>query len=472
MAAAVLGGALALATVSQDRELSVGDVRLSVSLGHRGALDVYVPLVDWGARFEAIPLPARLEVDVRTVDRRAVARVAAGQWVDVAQVRGEARDAIAGYLRTLVACVGLAALSLGLLTALAVRNGAGPSVAVTGGAAGVAAIAVAAAVALLLPPRGPLEDPQYYAHGPDIPRALEAVESLRRSGRALDQELDAQLVGLARLVTAPAGRVPLDGRPQLTIASDLHNNVLALPILERAAAGGPVLFPGDVTDRGSRLETRLVERIVRTGRPFVAVSGNHDSDVVMRRLAAGGAIVLTERGRLHSDGRLGRVIVRVGDLRVAGYADPFERRAAEGFRDRFEERPTRAMQDAFADWLRPLVGRADVVLVHEPALAATALEELRVHPPDAPLVLAVGHSHEPGLERIGPVTVVNGGSVGAGGTGNLAEGGGRLGIARVLYAEDEPFAPLAADLVRIDPGTGSATARRERLDLPVRSGEG
>ena len=30
---------------------------MSVSPGHRGALDVYVPLVDWGARFEAIRAP-------------------------------------------------------------------------------------------------------------------------------------------------------------------------------------------------------------------------------------------------------------------------------------------------------------------------------------------------------------------------------------------------------------------------------
>ena len=29
------------------------------------------------------------------------------------------------------------------------------------------------------------------------------------------------------------------------------------------------------------------------------------------------------------------------------------------------------------------------------------------------------------------------------------------------------FQPLAADLVEIDPGTGAATARRERLDEPL-----
>ena len=47
---AVLGGGLlALATYSAERELSVGRIELSVQPFHHGALDLYVPLVDWGA---------------------------------------------------------------------------------------------------------------------------------------------------------------------------------------------------------------------------------------------------------------------------------------------------------------------------------------------------------------------------------------------------------------------------------------
>src|SRR3954453_6457896 len=117
--ATLAGGYLALVSFRQDRALSVGTIRLSVSPGHRGALDVYVPLVDWGARFEAIRLPARLRVDLRTVDRpararpplrvdlrpvdpTAVARVANGGTLPVHDVRVEARNAIAAYLRTLI----------------------------------------------------------------------------------------------------------------------------------------------------------------------------------------------------------------------------------------------------------------------------------------------------------------------------------------------------------------------------------
>ena len=87
MIAVLGGGLLALATYSAERELSVGRIELSVQPFHSGALDLYVPLVDWGARFGAVRLPARLSIDVRTVDREAAERLAGGQLPDVEAVR-------------------------------------------------------------------------------------------------------------------------------------------------------------------------------------------------------------------------------------------------------------------------------------------------------------------------------------------------------------------------------------------------
>jgi hypothetical protein len=68
------------------------------------------------------------------------------------------------------------------------------------------------------------------------------------------------------------------------------------------------------------------------------------------------------------------------------------------------------------------------------------------------------------IERVGAnVTVVNGGTVGAGGTGNLGEGLA-VGLAQVAYSTG-PFAPITADLVEIDPDSGSSRAERVRLDV-------
>jgi hypothetical protein len=75
----------------------------------------------------------------------------------------------------------------------------------------------------------------------------------------------------------------------------------------------------------------------------------------------------------------------------------------------------------------------------------------------------VGHTHTAALAQQPGVTVINGGSVGAGGSGNLTEKT-NIGIARFTFTLKPSFQPLAADLVSIDPGTGSSSARRTRLD--------
>ena len=80
-------------------------------------------------------------------------------------------------------------------------------------------------------------------------------------------------------------------------------------------------------------------------------------------------------------------------------------------------------------------------------------------------MILAGHTHATDIQRRGLVTVINGGSIGGGGTGNLAdEQPTAVSLARLIYDDTDGFTPLAADLVSIDPGTGAATARRERLD--------
>lgn len=469
VALAVAGAAVGASAVFQvDRSIETGTVQISVEPGHAGALDLYVPLVDWGVRFPGmVRLPARLKVDVRTIDRQAAERVAGGDVPELAEIRGAARDAIADYLRLLLLVVAVAGLAAGGLVALALRSRSVPlrPLLVT---AVLSTVACCAAIALLLPPRGEFGDPEYYAHGPDIPAALRAVEQATQSSEVLSEELDAQLVGLARLVTAPSGR-SADGAPaHLTLASDLHSNLLALPTLERAVADGPLFFAGDLTTNGAPYEAALVRRVARIGSKLVFVTGNHDSDVLARRLARAGAVVLTQRGRLRGNGTFGPVVARVAGLRVAGYADPAERRRAEGYRDRYADAaPPAALQQRFADWLRPLLGRVDVVMVHRPGLARLAVRELRANPPPAPLALLTGHTHRPALRMSENLVELNGGTAGGGGIGNLDENQ-PLGLAILTYSLTGGFKPLLADTVEIDGRSGAARAERTPISTSPR----
>jgi predicted phosphodiesterase len=461
---AVLGGGLlVLATYSAERELSVGRIELSVQPFHAGALDLYVPLVDWGARFAAVRLPARLSIDVRTVDREVAQRVAEGQLPDVEAVRHEARDAVASYLRELLALVFLCGLGAGLVVALAVRGHGAPRLRWLFAAAGGTALAGSLALVLLLPPRGEITDPEYYANGPDIPVALRTIEQAQGSAREISEELNEQLVGLARLVSASSQRRAGGDLHGVVVASDLHNNLLALPALDRAVGSRPLFFAGDLTSSGSPFEFSLVRRIVRIGHPFVFVSGNHDSDALVRRMALAGGIVLTERGRLRADGSYGPVVVRVRGLRVAGYSDPFERRASEHFRGTNEPTPDAEQRENFRDWLRPLLGRVDVVMVHEPQLAQDAAQELRRIPPRSPLVILTGHTHMSSFRSSTNFVELNGGTVGGGGTGNL-EKSQPFGLAVLIYTREDGFEPTAADLVEIDAHRGSARAERFRIE--------
>jgi hypothetical protein len=127
--------------------------------------------------------------------------------------------------------------------------------------------------------------------------------------------------------------------------------------------------------------------------------------------------------------------------------------------------PSAADQDLFAAWLAGVQDQVDVVMVHEPALAAKAIDALRRSPPSHPIVLLLGHTHHADIGLSRDFTTLNGGTVGAGGTGNLSQQQ-KIGVARMTYATAGSFTPLAADLVEIDPGTGSATAKRFRLDEP------
>ena len=203
IAASLLGAYGAVATFTQTKDLTSGEIRLSVSPGHRGALDVYVPLVDWGARFEAIRLPARLRVDLRTVDRAAVTKVAQGDALDVHDVRNEARDAIAAYLRSLIA------------VACSPRPRARPARRVRDPQPHRPAAARARARSRSAPrSRAGSRSSRSSRRGArstirsTTPTAPTSRARSRRStspsapSRALDEELDAQLVGLARLVVA------------------------------------------------------------------------------------------------------------------------------------------------------------------------------------------------------------------------------------------------------------------------------
>src|SRR3954447_20553267 len=137
IAASIGGGFAAMAAFRQDRRLSVGTVTLSTTPFHKGALDLYVPLVDWGVRFRSVRFPARIHVDVKSVNRTAAARIAGGADVDVRELRSEADKQIGGYLRALIGMALGASLAAGLAGAPRAGGGFRPRLTWLAAAGGV-----------------------------------------------------------------------------------------------------------------------------------------------------------------------------------------------------------------------------------------------------------------------------------------------------------------------------------------------
>ena len=85
----------------------------------------------------------------------------------------------------------------------------------------------------------------------------------------------------------PPADHPAASAQSFMVGSDIHANWLTLPAFARYADHRPVFLVGDFALQGTPMEASIAQRAAALGHPTVAVSGNHDSPVVMRRPGRG-----------------------------------------------------------------------------------------------------------------------------------------------------------------------------------------
>jgi predicted phosphodiesterase len=435
-------------------------------------VDVYVPIVDWGVRAEPYAAPVAFQLGFRSLDRdeaRDALRSGPAALERLESMRGDlariGRRALvrAAALGVFGACLG-GLLAGGVVGALLHRRrwlayGAGIGLIVP-----LAYVAVVGAT-LRTVDYGAFQRPTFYAHGRELPRLLSFSDQLVTAGETYTRSYEEALAGLANLVVfaSQGGGVMETPATTVLLASDLHANALVLPVLDGYAQDKTVFLAGDVALLGTELESRLVPELSRLGTELVAVSGNHDSAPLMRDLVRAGATVLTRDGRLRSDGSTdGAVVVDVDGLAVAGYDDPLEAETALEEGRPLELTPEELAEEerAFVAWFDGLPRRPDVVVVHQHALAHALLDA--VEPGDPPLTILTGHDHEQHLDQNEATTLVDGGTVGAGGP--FAIGEQDVGFAEIHLGDDG--VARTVDLIEVEPLTGNAQARRVVLDAP------
>jgi predicted phosphodiesterase len=473
-ALALAGGVVALrAAEPASRPVTLGTVDVRVSPARTGRLDVYVPLVDWGVRTRPYRSPLAVELEFRSLDRdAALAAVRSGGAADASLglLEAELRDVVGDGLRRAAVLALLGGAAGGLLGGALVAAWGRRRWVVLGPLTGFAVSLVAVSALGLGVSRfdySALREPTFYAHGEELPRLLEFSERLLADGGGYEDSYHEAVEGLTRLIAVAGerGRTPAPIDRTVVVASDLHSNTLVLPALEGFTSGKTVFLAGDLTQRGTRYEAPVVASVAELGSRVVAVSGNHDSRPLMRAAARAGVLVLTRSGRLLPDGGTdGRPVVSVDGLLVAGWDDPLESAAAN-----LRRRPLELKEQAFLDaatellaWFAALPERPHVVLVHQHGLAHALVERLAAEG-GQPVLVVTGHDHRAHVEREGVHTLVDGGSVGAGGAFGVGDEVSALAQVHL----DAGSRPLAVDLIEIEPASGQGEARRVVLDPPA-----
>lgn len=437
-------------------ETDLGRVAFEVSPSAGGMAEAYVPLADWGFRADLFRAPFTVKGEVRALDRQGIMAAAGGKHEVLSASEGQLRrGAQLSVIRSLAFGVAVT-LALAVLVAFAVRwmrRRALFVVATAGLALAGAGCAALAAVATF--DVKALEHPTYYARGSELAQILTLVEREReRSGYS--STIERVLRSFSTYLANSKGSS--SGSRELILASDLHNNALVLDALERFAGERPLIFAGDFGQDGNETEAELLApRLAKLSKRVAAVSGNHDSKILMKELSRAGIDVLNDRE------------TKIDGLRVAGFADPMLWRGSDPSDPTrifsFSELPDgkRRLRQAKRDvlrWFEGLKPRPDVVVIHQNALAQHLARELADRE-DEPLTILTGHDHLQHINRYGEITVVDGGTLGAGGI--FGSGEEFAGLALLHFDADEPVLD-SVDLISIEPFSGQAQAERIVID--------
>ena len=459
--AAVAGPRLAGET---ETPTDLGRVSIELEPSVDGGLEGYVPVADWGIQFEGPAVPLRTRAELRSLNRDALLAAADGERAVIdateADLRGGLRTAV---LRSLAWSLGIALLLLLVATLLlrGVRHRwALPVIGIT---IFVVSAVTTGLIARASFDRSSFENPTFFASGSEVQRILEVIDQTE-----VESPYGNEFEGIVRsigAVLATDGDLQVTGR-QMYLGSDLHANPLVIRPVSRLVGGEPVLMTGDFGQRGGEAESAvLAPRVAALGRRVVAVSGNHDSARLMRKLADQGVTVLDRQGTLQPDGSFRPPpVIDVDGVSVAGFGDPLEYGGSDPLGDRAvsvddlddPDAAIAAWVGEMLRWFDSLERKPDLLMIHQNSLATLMAEALNEAGYERPLTIATGHTHRQQLEKIGSTVVVNPGSIGAGGAFDAGEA--EIGLAHLRFGEDGSL--RSAELISVEPFSGAARATR------------
>jgi len=463
-----------------ESETALGRVSFQVAADESfGEVNAYVPIADWGIRADAFDSPFELQLEIRSVDRRGALEAAGGGSDALATTRDSLEDSAEGaVIRGFAWGLGTTLVVAVLLWLLRVRFRRLAFVSVWVAGTGVLGTAASLLLASSTYDARAFSSPSYYGRGPELAQLLAFFERQQENDRYTATFENALSNFSAYLAESP--RVGDGEGRSIFIASDLHSNLPILTALSDFVADQPFILAGDFGVAGTQAEANAVApQISDLAEEVVAVSGNHDSDLLMEALAAEGVSVLETEGLLGVDGGYTTGFLEVDGLEVAGFSDPLEWIGPDpGSPERIfsfpeledgEEREAEARASLLA-WFDALPSKPDIVLVHQSGLAQHLASTLAEQGYAGDLTIVTGHSHFQQIDRYasGAINVVNAGTLGAGGP--LRVGQESAGLGELHFGAADP-ALQSVDLIRIEPLSGQAQAERVILDVVCPPGD-
>ncbi len=212
--------------------------------------------------------------------------------------------------------------------------------------------------------------------------------------------------------------------------SDIHNNPATMDFIEEVVKSFQVDFiidTGDITDYGTPIEAKLLERIRSFKVPYLFVPGNHDSPEIVKKMKDIDNVVVLNRTAINIDG-----------LTVFGVPDPASKTNQIVLSQEYSE--SQYVDEIQKDLRKNDESPIDILAFHDPKLA-------KIFANKAPVIL-FGHTHALGIEKTNRSILINAGtSGGAGIRGLLTNKDIPYSVVLLYFSMDNNL--LAADIIKV-----------------------
>lgn len=456
LAAGALGAVLAITLVArQDARIGPASVRLSVRPALSGSSRLAVPpfgsvtahthkgLLQFRATLDDVDV-AQLNRDLNDDDEVQGGLRRRSLNSALAPLERDAREAAREFLLR-VSAVGLAGGLAGVLlfSRRSARRLAG---AAAGGALATAVLLVPAVatydVTAFRAPR--YEGAVEYAPAlvGDVRTGLDRLQTLREEMVRITANLNRAYAALGRPVPL------LDGATVRVLhIGDVHLNPAGFDLAQQLADKfevAAVVDSGDMGTWGLPPERSITRRVGSFRVPYLFVKGNHDNPAMVAAVAA------NRNARVLDD-----ATTTVRGIRFLGVPDPVFS-PGRGYRNNEFQRIKEQRSVGVATELDGEAHRADVLVVHDPALARYALGSVAT--------VLEGHLHSFGTQVTNGTRELRTGTVGGAGPDGLRAKQPVPYTAEVLYFDPATRRPVAVDRITVGALESSFSVDRELLD--------